>query len=248
MNPGGTLARLLPFLGSSSRQRRRTGAALFAANLAPVLGVAVFGWSLGEMLLIYFGEAVILAALVPIKIVVASAYAPGGALRWLWVTALIGAWSFFGYWVLHVYAIMVMGIAHVLEYARFKPADDDPIAHVRIILGGAPDATIALATIATSPVFHAVVVFLAAELYAFCVHFIGEREHRRGAGSHVRQVGRRLAVLHVALVYGGILLMFPLLALAPAAAAPVMTAAFVIAKTWLDGRGHERDHAALAST
>lgn len=39
----GLVARLLPFLGSSSRPRRRTGAALFIANLVPVLGVAALG-------------------------------------------------------------------------------------------------------------------------------------------------------------------------------------------------------------
>jgi hypothetical protein len=243
----GLVARLLPFLGSSSRPRRRTGAALFAANLVPVLGVAALGWSLGEMLLVYFCEAVILAALVPIKIVVAAAHGPRSLWRDTWVTAATGAWIFLGYWVLYMYAIMVMGIANMLEYQRFKPADDDPTAHVKIVLAGAPDAALTLAVVFASPIFHAIVAFLIAELYGFFVHFIGEREHRHGAGRHVRQVGRRLAVLHVALVYGGILLALPLLAFTPVAAAPVMTAAFVITKTWLEIRGHERDHAALAS-
>lgn len=57
----GLLGRLLP--ASASRERRRTGAVLFAAELIPVLGVAVLGWSLGETWLVYFCEAVILAAL-----------------------------------------------------------------------------------------------------------------------------------------------------------------------------------------
>lgn len=50
------------------------------------------------------------------------------------------------------------------------------------------------------------------------------------------QVGRRLGVLHVALVYGSLLFLSPLLAFFPVAAAPVMTAAFVLSKTWLDLR------------
>ena len=63
-----------------------------------------------------------------------------------------------------------------------------------------------------------------------------------------RSVGGRVGVLHVCLVYGSLLLLFPLLAFFPLAAAPVMTAAFVLSKTWLDLRAHERDHAALAAT
>lgn len=244
----GVAARLLPFLASSSRPRRRTGAALFAANLAPVAGVALLGWSLGEMLLVYFCEAVILAALVPIKIVVAATHGPHSLWRHVGVAALTAAWIFLGFYILWMYAVMVMGIAHVLEFQRFEPADDDLLAHVKIVVAGDPHATLTAATLAADPLFLAVVLFLAAELYSFGVHFLGEREHRHGAGRHAGQVGRRLAVLHVALVYGGILLMFPLLALAPTAAAPVMTAAFVLTKTWVELRGHERDHAALAQS
>lgn len=242
-HPIGLLARLLPFVASPSRRRRRTGAALFAAELVPVVGVAFLGWSLGEMLLVYFCEAVILAALVPVKLLVAGA--PGLRGRTLTIVLTAG-WLLLAWVALYVYAVLVMGIASVLEYERFKPAGDGLLAHLRIVLAGSPDTPLTLAGVLAHPVTHAVVAFLAAELVAFFVHFIGDREYRHGAGRHVAQVARRVAVLHVALVYGGIVVMFPLLAYAPAAAAPAMTAAFVLGKLLLDLRAHERDHAALA--
>jgi hypothetical protein len=244
----GLLGRLLPFVASASRKRRRTGAALFAAELLPVLGVAFLGWSLGEMLLVYFCEAVILAALVPIKIAVVTFHGPRTFWRLVLAVLQTGAWIFLGYWILWMYGVLVMGVAHMLEFTRFGPADDDMTAHVLIVLTGAPDVYPTLPELLAHPLTHAVIAFLAAELYAFAVHFIGEREHRHGAGKHMSQVGGRVGVLHVCLVYGSLLFMFPLLAFFPVAAAPVMTAAFVLSKLWLDLRAHERDHAALAAT
>lgn len=243
----GLIAHLLPFAASASRRRRRTGAALFAAELVPVVGVAVLGWSLGEMLFVYFCEAVILAALVPIKIAVIAFCGPLTFRRLAVAVLQTTAWIFLGYWILYVYGVLVMGVAHVLEFTRFKPAGDEPLAHVLLVMTGAIDVFPTAPELLAHPLVLAVLAFLAAELYAFFVHFIGEREHRHGAGRHMAQVGGRLGVLHVCLVYGGLLVMFPLLAFAPAAAAPVMTAAFVLAKIWFDLRAHERDHAALAS-
>lgn len=237
----GLLGRLLPFIASASRKRRRTGAALFAAELLPVLGVAFLGWSLGEMLFVYFCEVVILDALVPIKIAVITFHGPRTFRRLVLAALQTGAWIFFSYWILWIYGMLIMGIAHVLEDTRFKLAvPDDLTAHVLIVLTGAPDVYPTLPELLSHPLAHAVIAFLAAELYAFFVHFIGEREHRYGAGQHMSQVGRRIGVLHVALVYGSLLILFPLLAILPVAAAPVMTAAFVLSKTWLDLRAHVR--------
>jgi hypothetical protein len=244
----GVPARLLPFLASASRERRRTGAALFAAHLVPVLGVAFLGWSFGEMLLVYLGESAILAALVPLKIAVITAHGPRTVRRVGLAVVEASAWSFFIYWTLYMFAVLIMGIAHMLELSRFRAADDDPTAHVLIVLTGAPDVYPTTTELLAHPLVHALLAFLAAELYSFAVHFIGEREHRHGAGKQMSQVGGRMAVLYLALVPGFFVLLLPLMLHFPAASAPAMTAVFMLCKIPVDLHAHEREHAALAAS
>ncbi|MGE0875922.1 MAG: DUF6498-containing protein [Burkholderiales bacterium] len=140
--------------------------ALFAANVVPAIGVQFFGWNIGDVLLLYWGESVVIGLYTLLKL--------GVLARW-WIL-LQGPYFVvpFGFMMLCflVASLMIADESVRIDAGRYLPRD-----YAGIAWGLAP----ALAAFAVS---HGV---------SFCVNFLGRREYvGRGAYDLVIEPYRRV--------------------------------------------------------
>ncbi len=209
--------------------------ALVAANLFPVAGVLFFGWNVWTILALYwlengivglFNIPKLLLARGPMVVPLRAAGSLTLPLR-LPAAARFVAVPFFVFhygmfWLVHGLFVLV-----VLPSATRFGGDQLDLAPTLVPSPG----TLALAAIA----------LFGSHLVSFWTNFLGGREYeRRSAIQQMAEPYRRVVLLHVTLVVGGIV--------ASVTTAPIgLLLVLVALKIGLDLRFHLREHGSIAS-
>jgi hypothetical protein len=176
-----------------------------AVNLAPLAGALLFRWSVYPLLLLYWVENVIVGCYTALRFPFASGDAMAG-----WGTKLF----YFLFFLAHYGGFAT--VHGVFVWVLFRTP------------GGAETA---------GPEFRWVVAALAlSHGFSFVWNYLLGGEHRRARLADLMlQPYKRVVVLHVVIIFGGMLVM----GLGSPMAGLV---ALVIVKTGMDWRAHEREH------
>ena len=209
----------LPVLRAGSRRRRQAGWAQLAANLFPVVGVLLLGWSFAEMLAVFFCETALLVLLAP------SQFTSGPAVRALKVLAWYGGWCLLFYF----YALLGLGVVLMAEAARFKGVHDDLEAAFNVMITGDLARSPSLAEFLAHPLAHSMILALVPAILA------ARRDGDGWARRLVPECGARAAYFHVGLVYFGIAVVF-VFAFVPWLSAAFVTLPLVGFKIFADAR------------
>ncbi|WP_411965307.1 DUF6498-containing protein [Haloferax sp. YSMS24] len=208
--------------------------ALVAANVAPLVGVVWFGWSLKALLVAYWLESGVVGLLNVPKILTAVGRGDGGSS----ITATINGRQvdlsppenpregfhlypsnvpIAGFFLLHYGVFWAVHGVFVWTFDAFAVGG----------VGGVPLVTVALAAGVT----------LLSHGGSFVVNFVGREEYRSvSPGTQMSEPYRRVVVLHLTIVLGAFLVGA---SGAPLAALVVM----IVVKTVLDVGAHLREHA-----
>ncbi len=154
--------------------------ALFAANLVPLVGVILFGWDMGRIMVLYWAESAIIGVFNLLKM------------------AVIGKWAilFIGPFFLgHFGGFMIV---HLLFIYGF------------FIEGAGAGSAIPLSQVAADFVilWPALAALFMSHALSFYLNFIGRREY--AGRQIARQMGepyKRIMVMHVTIIFGGFLVM-----------------------------------------
>jgi Family of unknown function (DUF6498) len=207
--------RLLPQLASL---RRPSVVALIAANAVPLVGVFAFGWEIFPLVLLFWIENVIVGGFNVLRILCARPHEPA-----LW----LGKIFLVPFFIVH-YGGFTAGHG-VFVFALFAPHALD---------AGATPATV-LATIRSTGVLWGAAALLASHGFSFVTNYLGAGEYRRAEPrTLMMQPYARVVVLHVTIIFGGMLLM--------ALRSPVPGLVLLIAlKIGMDITAHERERSKL---
>ncbi len=161
-----------PTLGSASVL------VLITANLLPLAGVIWFGWSVGEIMLLYWAES-----------------------------AVVGVFNIARMWVINAAATLVMAFVFIGHYGGFM-VGHLLFIYGFMIQGGEGSvslATVADDFIALLPAF--VALFMSHGV-SFVVNFMGRREYEhQSISGQMTAPYRRILVMHLTLIFGGFLAM-----------------------------------------
>jgi hypothetical protein len=195
---------------------------LVVANLVPLVGVMAWGWTVFPLLLLFWIENLILGAFNVVKMLAA---APSPPLGWVVKLLLVPFFAFhYGMFCL-VHGVLVIG----LFGGGFRAGAPFPEAGAVLELVRAERLGWAVVALAVS---HAV---------SLAVNYFGAREYRQAdLKVLMSQPYGRVAVVHLALLLGG----FLMLALRSPAAGLVL---LVLMKTGLDVRAHLRERRRFAA-
>jgi len=151
--------------------------ALILANLVPIAGAAFFGWSLSDVMVLYWAESAIIGFFNVLKIAVIG--------RW---SALFAGPFFLGHFggfmavhFLFIYTLFVKGVTG-------NDGGGD-LAEVAALFAGLWPALLAL---------------FISHGYSFFTNFLGRQEYRnRSVGDQMREPYTRVAFMHMVLIAGG---------------------------------------------
>lgn len=154
--------------------------ALILANVVPIIGVLFFGWSVGDVMLLYWSESAVIGIYNIAKMWVIG--------RWL--TLFLGPF-FFG----HFGGFMV---GHLLFIYGF-------IIKGGKASGGIPLSEVFSEFVALAP---AVIALFISHGVSFVVNFLGRKEYEgRVITKQMGEPYRRIFVMHITLLFGGFLTM-----------------------------------------
>lgn len=205
---------------------------LIAANLLLLVGVLYWGWRIGDVVILYWVENLVIGAMHVLRILFASPEqvrkAPRGSQftdgEWFWAKAALA-----GFFLAHYGAFCA---AHGVFLASLFPQQGASGAEREIwqVVTGMLREPGALAAIAALVISHG---------YSFARNYIGREEYRRVdiARMMLRPYGR-IVVVHLFIIAGG----FALQALQGPVAALVL---FILLKTGIDYHMHRRERALL---
>lgn len=151
---------------------------LLAANLLPLAGVLLFAWKVGEIMLVYWAESVIIGLINVAKLVVIG--------RW---AALFYAPFFLG----HYGGFMAMHLLLIMMFFVRGPSDqgDMPLSEVTHIL---------------APLWPALLGLSLSHLLSFAQNFIGRGEYARiKLSAQMNAPYRRVLVMQFTIILGGML-------------------------------------------
>jgi len=152
--------------------------ALIIANLVPVAGAAFLGWSLGEVMVLYWAESAVIGFFNLLKIIVISRW---GAL--LYGPFFVG--HFGGFMAVHflfIYTIFVVGLQN-------EAGVSGNLSHVAGLFIGLWPALAALF------ISHA---------YSFFANFLGREEYRgKTVPEQMSEPYSRVIFMHLVLIFGG---------------------------------------------
>lgn len=152
--------------------------ALVIANLVPIAGVMFFDWSVGDVMLLYWGESAIIGIFNVARMFVVDRTA----------TLFLGP-----FFVGHFGGFM---IGHLLFIYGFMVEGGDPGSSLLQVAG---DFVVLL------PAF---VALFASHGLSFVINFLGRREYRNlKARDLMTAPYRRIIVMHLTLIFGGFLVM-----------------------------------------
>jgi chromate transport protein ChrA len=154
---------------------------LIAANLVPLVGAALWGWRLGEVMVLYWAESAVIGLFNLCKIAVID--------RWLALgTGLFFLGHFSGFMAIHflfLYTIFIEGPQ--------ASTDGGDLAQVGQMFRALWPALLALV------ISHG---------YSFAVNFMGRQEYRgRSTGQQMKEPYGRIMFMHLVLIFGGGLVM-----------------------------------------
>jgi len=209
-------------------------AALIAANMVPLAGVLFLGWKVGDVVLLYWLENLIIGLMNLARIASAQPDAvlrnanPGKRVKPH--ELLIGKIVMGGFFLVH-YGAFCAGHATFLSFMFPVKGPDGR----ELEIGG-----LMLHLLADPGIILAVLALLASHLVSFFRNYLGRGEYRRAdmARLMMRPYGR-IVVVHLFILGGGFLVTFlksPLIAMA----------LFVIIKTAVDLHMHRRERTLLA--
>jgi hypothetical protein len=151
---------------------------LLAANLLPLAGVLLFAWKVGEIMLVYWAESVIIGLINVVKLVVIG--------RW---AAVFYAPFFLG----HYGGFMAMHLMFIMMFFVRGPSyqGDMPLSEVTHIL---------------TPLWPALLGLSLSHLLSFAQNFIGRGEYTRiKLSAQMNAPYRRVLVMQFTIILGGIL-------------------------------------------
>ena len=114
-------------LRSTTRCQRQAGWAQLAANLFPLVGVTLLGWSFAEILLVFFFETGLFVLVAPTQ------FAFTGVA--LFVAKVVG-WYVCWCGIFWVYGVLGLGVCTVVEMERFRGVKDSFEAAFNLIMTG----------------------------------------------------------------------------------------------------------------
>lgn len=228
-------------LAVMQNRTRVSSAALLLANLAPLAGVLLLGWSVSSVVILYWFENIVLGLLNAARMLVATPAADqmaapdsasADAVAAMPGIAAHGAKVLLIPFFLFHYFFFCAGHG-VFVFGMF-PDDDGFFTQ--------PDSFEMLATlfqaveIFATPLAWAAAALLVSHLVSFVVNYIGGEEYRRfGPQQLMMQPYRRIVVLHLTIIFGG----FAVMALAQ----PVWLLVVMVAiKVAVDLKMHLREH------
>jgi hypothetical protein len=171
--PAGTRTEAGPVSWSSP-----TSVALIIANLVPVAGAAFLGWSLGDVMVLYWAESAVIGFFNLLKIIIVARW---GAL--LYGPFFLG--HFGGFMAVHflfIYTLFVAG-----PHSQADISGD---------LGQVLELFIAL--------WPALAALFLSHAYSFFTNFLGREEYRgRTASDQMGEPYSRIIFMHLVLIFGG---------------------------------------------
>lgn len=197
-------------------------AALVAANLVPLAGVLWWGWQVGDVVMLYWAESLILGAFCVLRILGAEGDVEGSRLYVTFVFIL-------GYGLLSwVYGSF---LAHM-----FPPSG---------VASGSPGRVLR-AMLQDGPMLLGMIAMVASHGYSFVANYwIGGERYVTTTGQVMGLPARRLLITHMFLFFGGMLLMevrHYVPALASFAGSASAIAIFVAIKVFFDAHSHLQEH------
>lgn len=152
--------------------------ALILANLVPVAGVLFFSWSVGDVMLLYWGES-----------------------------AIIGLFNVAKMWVVDRTASLFMGPFFFGHYGGFMVVHLLFIYGL-MVEGGSPEAGLLTVAGDFVPLVPAFVALLISHGVSYVTNFLGRREYEARQMTEMMSAPyRRVIVMHMTLIFGGFLVM-----------------------------------------
>jgi len=150
---------------------------LILANLVPIVGAVLWGWDLGNVMVLYWAESAVIGFFNLCKIVVIGR----------WVALLMGPFfigHFGGFMAVHFLFLYTLFVKDPQQAASGSSLTD-----VAQLFVGLWPALLAL--------------FLS-HAYSFFANFMGRREYRgRGVGKQMSEPYSRIVFMHLVLIFGG---------------------------------------------
>jgi hypothetical protein len=188
--------------------------ALIVANLVPVAGAAFLGWSLGDVMVLYWAESAVIGFFNLLKIIVIGRW---GAL--LYGPFFVG--HFGGFMAVHflfIYSLFVAGIHNQPDVS----GDLSRVAKLFIAL------------------WPALAALFISHAYSFLVNFLGREEYLgRTVSDQMTEPYSRIIFMHLVLIFGGGLTLF-LNSAAPVLLAVIVIKIYVDLKSHLRERAGKR--------
>jgi len=209
---------------------------LVAANLVPLAGVARWGWQVGDVVMLYWAENLVIGGFNVLRMAIATGEADAEAsplperYRNTPAGEFLGRLFIIGFFIVH-YGLFcyVHGsfLAHLFPPAGIA-ADQEPFVVLRAMM--ADGYTLA-----------ALAVIAASHGFSFLRNYIGMKEYRSAAIDHLMMSPyKRIVFTHVFILAGAFLLL--------AIGSPVAAMAlFVALKTAFDAFAHLQAHRRLSS-
>jgi hypothetical protein len=156
--------------------------ALVAANLLPLIGVMVFGWKLGDIMVLYWSESAVIAFYTVMKIIVVG--------KWLApFPAVFFVGHFGGFMTMHflfVYGFFIRGLG--------ATGAEPPLREALLGIFG--------------PLWPALLALAISHGVSFCVNFMAQREYEGTTISTLMaQPYKRIVVMHLTIIFGGWIVM-----------------------------------------
>lgn len=194
-----------------------SAAVLIAANSFPLYGVAILGWEIFPLVLLFWLENIIVGCSNLLKMVLVGPY---DIARW------IGKVFMGAFFVLHYGGFTgIHGMFVVLLFGSGYVAPGESMSFGWLV-----------ETLSTSGTLWAAIALVVSHGFSFVWHYVGHGEYRHATIERLMmQPYARVAVLHIAILGGGLLVM----ALGSPFAGLVL---LVVLKIGLDLRAHVAEH------
>ncbi len=154
--------------------------ALVLANLVPVAGVLALGWSVGEIMLLYWAESAIIGLFNVAKLVVVA--------RW-------GALAMVPFFVGHYGGFMTVHLLFIFGFFLGDPA-------------AGTDVSLAVVGATFVDLWPALLALVVSHAVSFALNFIGRREFAgRSAREQMGAPYRRIIAMHLTIILGGFLVL-----------------------------------------
>jgi len=211
-------------------------AVLLAANLLPLAGVAFWGWQVGDVVMLYWAENLVIGAFNVLRMAIAAGESDAEAsplpprYRNTAKGEVLGRVFIIGFFIVH--------------YGLFCYVHGSFLAHLFPLTGIAADQepfVVLRAMMADSYTFMALAVIAASHGFSYLFNYLGRGEYRRAGidGLMIAPYGR-IVFTHVFILAGAFLLL--------AIGSPVVAMLlFVLLKTGFDARAHVKEHRAPAA-